>query len=323
MFFPKIDDNILKLFDTYDKFVIIGHENPDGDCISSSIGVSELLKKLNKKYVLLNAGPFTKEKDLEYLFKKEPNDNEKKDALLIVVDCSTSARLGSCYKYVKDMPTLIIDHHESGDKSFGDYKYILGDSPSTTLLVLQFFKALNVEISEEAAKALFFGFSTDTGFFRFLNKEQSHVLNDVYLLVEKGAVISDTYDKMFNQNNKEQKLYVASLIKKAQFINDDKLVIVRDSKYLLNKYKSANRDSDALFDQLLSIKSVQAIILCKYINGKENVFSLRSKNNSNIDVGKIAQSFNGGGHFHAAGFKLKGTEKQNIEIVKSKFKEYL
>ena len=40
-----------------------------------------------------------------------------------------------------------------------------------------------------------------------------------------------------------------------------------------------------------------------YFNGKEEVWSLRSRGESGIDVSDIAQQYGGGGHKNAAGFK--------------------
>ena len=36
-------------------FIVIGHKEPDGDCISSCLGIAEILKHYNKQYQLLSA----------------------------------------------------------------------------------------------------------------------------------------------------------------------------------------------------------------------------------------------------------------------------
>ena len=41
--------NLKNFIDSHDNFYIIGHKEPDGDCISSSLGIAEILKKFNKK----------------------------------------------------------------------------------------------------------------------------------------------------------------------------------------------------------------------------------------------------------------------------------
>ena len=44
--------------DSHDSFIIAGHKEPDGDSISSCIGLSFILDKMNKPYIMHNAGTF-------------------------------------------------------------------------------------------------------------------------------------------------------------------------------------------------------------------------------------------------------------------------
>ena len=48
-----------KLFlKSHNFFFVIGHKEPDGDCIYSCLAMACILKKLNLEYQLLSAGPF-------------------------------------------------------------------------------------------------------------------------------------------------------------------------------------------------------------------------------------------------------------------------
>ena len=47
-----------------------------------------------------------------------------------------------------------------------------------------------------------------------------------------------------------------------------------------------------------------------------NTVSLRSRNNEDIDVAKIAKAFNGGGHFHASGFQVDWKRNLKNKIFK-------
>ena len=83
--------NLKNFIDSHDNFYIIGHKEPDGDCISSSLGIAEILKKFNKKYQLLSAGPFKRPeiKQFEKQFTKFPKKNfNKENSAVIIVDCS-------------------------------------------------------------------------------------------------------------------------------------------------------------------------------------------------------------------------------------------
>lgn len=42
----------------HDNFIVTGHKDPDGDCVSSILVASEILKFLKKDFILLSAGAF-------------------------------------------------------------------------------------------------------------------------------------------------------------------------------------------------------------------------------------------------------------------------
>ena len=74
-------ENLKKFIDSHDNFYVVGHKEPDGDCISSSLGMASLLEKLNKKVQLLSAGPFKRPeiKQFEKKFSKNPKKNFTKE----------------------------------------------------------------------------------------------------------------------------------------------------------------------------------------------------------------------------------------------------
>jgi phosphoesterase RecJ-like protein len=44
----------------YDVFFVVGHKEPDADCVGSQLALSSLLGRLSKKAVLCSAGPFNR-----------------------------------------------------------------------------------------------------------------------------------------------------------------------------------------------------------------------------------------------------------------------
>lgn len=300
--FKKIDQEILDTIKNNDRFVITAHHDPDGDCLSSSIAFRNLLQAIQKDVILVNSGPIIHELiDEKAIFFDSCPPDYRKNSILIVLDCSSYDRIGNAYESIKDIPAIVIDHHATTLNKIQGLHYIDPSSPSTTLLVLQFFKELNIKITKMSATALFFGFATDSGFFRFLKNTQSFIFPDIQLLLESGADITLCYDKIYNEESRESKEYLKGLLSRYKIYDD--ICICTDDLRLLNKYGIENRCSDILFSQLLSIKEVNAVAFIKYKDTNHFSISLRSKNTSQIDVSKIAAAFGGGGHFHAAGFK--------------------
>jgi phosphoesterase RecJ-like protein len=63
-------------------------------------------------------------------------------------------------------------------------------------------------------------------------------------------------------------------------------------------------ETDGLINLPLSVKAVQAAVFFKEANHDQWRVSLRSK--GDIDVGRVARVFGGGGHKNASGCTLKG-----------------
>jgi len=51
---------ILDFIGSYSTYYIVGHKEPDGDCIGSQLALGSFLERCGKKTVLLSSGPFTR-----------------------------------------------------------------------------------------------------------------------------------------------------------------------------------------------------------------------------------------------------------------------
>ena len=91
-------DNFKKFISSHDKFIVTGHKEPDGDCLTSCLGIAYILDSMKKSYMLINAGPFKRVETKKFapLFTLEVPfmSKEDKDSTgLIIVDCSEMHRL--------------------------------------------------------------------------------------------------------------------------------------------------------------------------------------------------------------------------------------
>ena len=120
----------------HDFFYIIGHKEPDGDCVYSCLGMAALLDAKKLPCQLLNAGPFkrTEIKDKADLFTNVPtflSEPERKKTGLIILDCSEMARLGDIDGDLNGLDTFIVDHHKTA--SITQNCIIDATSPATAM----------------------------------------------------------------------------------------------------------------------------------------------------------------------------------------------
>lgn len=302
----------LKAFiDSHNFFYVIGHKEPDGDCIASCLGISAILKKFNKEHILLSAGPFKRNeiKIYEKLFTNEmpfQNDEERKNTGLIITDCSELQRLGEIEGDFTGLDTFIIDHHKTSDISDSTKGYINPMAPACAYLVQLFHEELIGPLDTETAKIIFFGISTDTGFFRFLSTsaESSDIFAACSRLVSYGVDPRTSYNDINNGKPYSTRKLLGVLLNKAERYLDGKLVITYETIEDTRKYGQEGRDSDALYQLLLSSEGVQAAVFLRQDTPTTCTGGFRSQDK--IDVSLVASKFGGGGHKNASGMSTDG-----------------
>lgn len=326
------DSNIQAFKDfinNHDFFLIIGHKDPDGDCIASCLGIAGILDSFKKKYQLLNAGPFKRVEIAPYsdYFTSEMeflDDGERKQTGLIITDCSELNRVGEIDGDLKNLDTFIIDHHLTSTGISPSQGYINPKAPACAYLVQLFYEQLVGNLPAKLAKIIFFGISTDTGFFRFIScdcDESIDIFNACARLVSYGADPRLTYNAVNNGKPYSTRKLLGVLLNKAERYLDNRLVITYETLDDTKKYGQEGRDSDALYQLLLSAKDVQAVVFVRQDTPTTCTAGFRSLDK--IDVSKVAAKFGGGGHKNASGMSCEGVIETLIPSIVKEFARIL
>ncbi len=202
---------------SHESFVILGHKEPDGDCVASQIACATLLRALGKEATLHSAGPFDRpeispfEKDFSPVVSKE----RRAAAAVVILDCSTPDRTGPLGEMVAGMPALVIDHHSAGER-FGDARMVEPSAPSTTIIVLDLFEALGVTPDADTARLILFGLCTDTGFFRHLGTGSADTYRAIARLVECGTSTADVYMLVYGRRELASRKLLAEMLLSAE-----------------------------------------------------------------------------------------------------------
>jgi len=304
------DVDALKSFiNSHSFFIVVGHKEPDGDCMASCLGVAAILEAFNKEFQLLSAGPF-KRNEVRRFESKFSNtmqfldDGERKNTGLIIVDCSELNRLGEIDGDLSGLDTFIIDHHKTGELPAGAQGFIDSESPACAYLVQIFYEKLVGPVSEQLAKNLFFGLCTDTGFFRFVNQKNAVVFDGASRLVNAGADPRKTYNEINSGKPYSTRKLLGVLLGKAERYLDGKLVVTCESLEDTKRFGLEGRDSDALYQLFLSTEGVKAVVFLRQDTETTCTGGFRSLDE--IDVSAVASKFGGGGHKNASGMSCNG-----------------
>lgn len=309
---------------SHDFFYVIGHKEPDGDCISSCLGMASLLNAKKISYQLLSAGPFkrTEIRDKADLFSNVPSflsEPERKKTGLIILDCSELSRLGEIDGDLSGLDTFIIDHHKTA--SVSENCIIDPSSPATATLVQQLYERIIGQPSKDVAETLFFGLSTDTGFFRFLKDDSAEVFKAAARLVEAGANPRQIYDKMTGGKAYSTRKLLGIMLNRAERYYNNKLIVTYETMEDTRKYGQEGRDSDALYSLLLACDGVEAVLFLRQETEHNCTAGFRSRDA--VDVSAIAAKFGGGGHKNAAGGSIEGKIETLIPAICKEFAKVL
>lgn len=290
----------------YQHYYIIPHIEPDGDCVSSALALASFLERRGKQVHLHNLGPFTR-KDIaqwadRFSGRIDPAGIAPGAACAVVVDCSTIDRIGDLAQDVAGLPTVVVDHHSSGHP-FGDHRFVNPSSPSTSLLVQQIIESAGGGVTQAEAELIMFGFCTDTGYFRHLDAGSGLAFELVSRLVDAGASPKRIHAQLNSGAALVGRQHLGMLLQRTQSLADGKLLFTWETKAETDAVGKANRDSDLLYQMLLSVAGVEVVAVLREEGPRAITGGLRSK--SCVDVGKVALALGGGGHVRAAGFLVE------------------
>ncbi|GHU41700.1 phosphoesterase [Spirochaetia bacterium] len=312
---------LLDFINKYKKFILLGHKEPDGDCVGSQLALASLLRGLGCTVLCCSDGPFKRTEILPYKdqFSSVITENDKKDAAAIIVDCSMPERTGKIGESITGMPLALIDHHAVGDHC-GDINYVDGNSPATTILIYKIFRALNIKPSKNEVELLFFGLCTDTGFFKHLDDSSAEIFQIASELIKAGASPKTTFALMNGGKTLNSRLLLGTILSKAKSYFNGKLIFSTEEYEESVCFGMESRDSDMLYQLLQSVDGVEAVAIIRQETPDDCTVGLRSRDW--VDVAKIAGSLGGGGHKNAAGILKKGIKISELQpVILAEFKK--
>jgi bifunctional oligoribonuclease and PAP phosphatase NrnA len=308
---PYDSKDAARFISAHGSFIVLGHKEPDGDCIASQMAAAFLVRALGKEASLHSVGPFDRPEIATFadLFSSTVSVERREGAAVIIVDCSTPDRTGALGRSVAGLPCLVIDHHSSGEP-FGDARMVDATCPSTTMLLFALFEAMGVAPDADIARLLLFGLCTDTGFFRHLAQSGPETFEALSRLVQRGTSTAEVYMMVYGRRELSARKLLGEMLTHAESHLGDALIITWQTIEERTRLAAWQRGEDDLYRLLQTVKG--NVVVAQIKEEREGAYSVGLRSTSAVDVGVLAASFGGGGHKQAAGFDMSGT----LESVK-------
>ena len=306
----KVPEELIHFIKTGSKFLVAGHKEPDGDCVGSQLALCSVLRRMGKEAIPCSAGPFKRTEIMPFagLFVSRPGEAERENARVIVVDCSTPSRTGNLAPCLEGLPTAVIDHHATGDFPIPSAEtpvFLDPGAPSVTFLILLLIEALGETPAPEEAELLFFGLSTDTGFFRHVDAGGAETFSAAARMITAGANPKKIFQLIHGGKSLGSRILMGLILARLESFFEGRLLLSFENYGETRRFGLEGRDSDSLYQLLQSVAGVEAIVIIRQETPKTCTVGLRSRDS--IDVAAIAAEFGGGGHKNAAGLSVTGT----------------
>lgn len=320
------------------RVVLVGHANPDGDCLGCTGAMFHYLEDMgieanvlvpgkvpdflrflfNEKNAVHKAGALVE-------FDKEPElcaELVQKADLVICMDFNALHRIDNLAEVLRSVsvPRLLIDHHPHPQEQ--DFNFILQETEISSASELTFWliRAMNESITIAGGKrkemtipqavSLYTGMMTDTNNFDNSVFPSTHRM--AALLLEMGVDSEAIQWSVFNSYRENRIRLIGYLTGSNMKVNYAlKAACMTLSREQQENFDFKDGDTEGVVNMPLAIKDV--MISAFFTEGKYMTrVSLRSKGNFVVNA-FAAKYFNGGGHPRAAGGRIQDIPFKDIK----------
>lgn len=302
------------------RIVIMQADNPDGDSLGSALALEQILGDLGKEaflYCGVDIPSYLRHlSGWDRVNSEIPNQFD----LSIIVDTSadslfeTLAKTGQ-RKWVAAKPCIVLDHHAV--ELTIPYATVACNHPTVATgeliyeLTQQLQWPLNLQAKNMLAVSILadsLGLTTDA-----TSSRSIHIIAE---LVEGGVRIPELEEKRREMMRKSPELvkYKGELLQRIEYHSDNRVATVTIPWEEIERYSAAYNPSMLVIDDMRLTENTDIAISFKLYNDGHITAKIRCNYGKGI-ANDLAQTFGGGGHPYASGFKI--TNGRPFNEVKS------
>ena len=311
---------IKKIISRANDIVIIQADNPDTDSLASSLALEQILTDLGKNpllycgvdlpsYLLLLPGSDRVSKDL-------PNNFDA----VIIVDTSSLSLLTQLQKRglrpkIASSQVIIIDHHSTAPTVDFANSLLSPKAVACGEVIYELASQLQWPLDLTAKKLLTIAIMSDSlGLTSEATSARSiHIVAE---LVEGGVSLAELESARRDGLRRDSELihYKGRLLQRVEFVADERLALLTIPWEEIERFSPLYNPAMLVIDDMRLAKNTQMAIVFKLYGDGKITAKIRTNYGSNV-ADKLAESFGGGGHPYASGFKI--TDGTTIDQLKT------
>ncbi len=315
-------ERVLDAVRANDRFLLVTHENPDGDALGSLVAMHGVLRLLGKDAMMFIGGdefPLPYEYrffDLERgVVTEVPQDLQAR--VVVFLDCGNIDRAPEALRD-PGLRILNVDHHHDNTR-FGTIDHVVPEASCTAEIVWDLMRSLGVDATPDIADALYVGLVTDTGRFMYENTgTRAHVM--AAELIAAGVDVHAIYRRLYEGIPYAKLRLLALALASVRRFDGGSLTLSRITREHFTDAEAEDSYSEGIVDHLRGVDGTKVAALVRELmtNGdgvRRAKVSLRAAD-PDVDVSAIARAGGGGGHRQAAGFTTKLADDELVAFLR-------
>lgn len=300
--------------------VLTTHLNADGDGAGCEAALVAWLRANGTEAWIINPTPFPE--TFRFLLEDEEwvvdasstraRDLCEQADLAVVLDTGELGRIGRIRFMIRELQTVVIDHHQPGEMPIGGISLRDVEACATGELVYDVLLAAGGPWPRSVVEGLYVAILTDTGSFRFTNSTpQAHRVTAELIShgVDPERIHSLVYGAVPLRRYRLMERALATLQ-----VDEEAgiawMVIPSDA---FKELDATQEDLTGMVDIPRGVEGVHVGLLFRLASTGQVKVSLRSS--GPVDVNQVARRFGGGGHIKASGAMLPGPMEEAIQAV--------
>lgn len=322
----KESDDLLKLIEQNNNFILFCHDEPDIDSIFSCLIMAKYLSEKGKKvdiYCQENIDIFNHYLTPEdkIIVAKASDVNYSDYDVFMTLDVNEFRRFGIDNNFKFNGKVINIDHH-SGN-GFGDISIVDQMAGSTCTIVYNLLKDWNYPIPPEMSERILVGIISDTGVFHYSIKKSPYIFNEISEIMNSGGDYEKALYLVEQFNRVETMHFWAEALQAIQVDKENRFAYTIIPHSTVKKYEGFDIRSRFVADNFLRniIDTDFGVVIVESEDGGAKL-SIRTRT-PGFYVLDLVVELGGGGHLTGGGAYVKeDTFDKSVEKVLETARKY-
>ena len=318
-------DEVLGAIREGERFVLVTHENPDGDALGSLVAMQGVMRALGKDSLMFigrDEFPLPYEYaffEFDGLISEIPDDVA--DRTIVFLDCGNLDRNAV---EIGDAPILNVDHHHD-NTNFGTLNHVVAEASCTAEIVWDLMRGLDVPLTPPIAEALYVGLVTDTGRFMYENTgPAAHLM--AADLIDAGVDVHEIYRRLYEGVPEPKLSLLTRALSRVERFDGGRLTFARLERSDFAETGAEKSYTEGIIDHLRAVQGTKVAALARELIDEDGAgtvkVSLRATDGA-VDVSRIARAQSGGGHRQAAGFTAHMSPEELVTFLRQEMSAQL